>query len=279
MELNDFSSLIEVGVTLNIAFVAVEYVKSYTRVLCNQVFKLQEFISVSFNDCIKILVDEETLAHIQPNKIGENKNTNNLIEKAKRTREIIKKEIDTEKAKFDEKIENVCEAKNVSSISLWLFFYGLTALFLCGCEMPHQMEHTFWTFLSILTILYSIMGWFVHTNQKNVWIDFSSLRHAIIYFWISFVFCIIFVGVFHTRIFLIIEIVWQNILFLSLIWMFSNFVASVIMIWNKADAVRKEIDKSSKQIQAKCTNLQKDVDRLINVNELCAQLEIESSDS
>lgn len=35
MMLSDFSPMIELAVTLNIAFVAVEYVKSYTNAVCN----------------------------------------------------------------------------------------------------------------------------------------------------------------------------------------------------------------------------------------------------
>lgn len=275
MELNDFSSLIEVAVALNIAFVAVEYVKTYTKVLCNQVFKLHDFIAASYMECMQSLVDEETLSHIRPNKIGENKNTNNLIEKAKREREKIRKEIDTEKETFSLKIENVCEAKNVSAISLWLFFYGLVALFLFGLKLNPCREHIFWSFLSLSTFIYVLIGWFFNNKSKSVFQDYSSLRHAIIWFLIVLIICLIptlFLGSYLSP---IIDYIWQFVLFLSLFLMYSNFVAAVIKVWNKADNIRKEIKASSEQIKNRCSTLQEDVNKLINVNEVCDLLDLE----
>lgn len=275
MELNDFSSLIEVAVALNIAFVAVEYVKTYTKVLCNQVFKLHDFIAASYMECMQSLVDEETLSHIRPNKIGENKNTNNLIEKAKREREKIRKEIDTEKETFSLKIENVCEAKNVSAISLWLFFYGLVALFLFGLKLNPCREYIFWSFLSLSTFIYVLIGWFFNNKSKSVFQDYSSLRHAIIWFSIVLIICLIptlFLGSYLSP---IIDYIWPFVLFLSLSLMYSNFVAAVIKVWNKADNIRKEIKASSEQIKNRCSTLQGDVNKLINVNEVCDLLDLE----
>lgn len=275
MELNDFSSIIEIGVTLNIAFVAIEYVKSYTKILCNQVFKLQHCIESSFNECLKVLVDEETLAHIQPNKIGDNKNTNNLIEKAKRTREILKKDIDTEKSKFGERIEGVCEAKNVSAISLWLFFYGLTGLFLCGLSIDITSKHLFWGILTLSTALYAIIGWLTKPNNKAVWRDYSTLRHSIMWYCILLIADVVLTVCLRDCAIVIMPYVWPISLFLGLGLMYSNFIASVVKVWSKAGEIRKEIVSASENLKVKCSELQKDVDKLISVNELCAQLEVE----
>ena len=38
MEINDFSAVIELIATISVAFVAVEYVKSYTNILCERFF-------------------------------------------------------------------------------------------------------------------------------------------------------------------------------------------------------------------------------------------------
>ena len=50
MMLSDFSPMIELAVTLNIAFVAVEYVKSYTNAVCNQLFNFAEYLKQSFDE-------------------------------------------------------------------------------------------------------------------------------------------------------------------------------------------------------------------------------------
>lgn len=57
--------------------------------------------------------------------------------------------------------------------------------------------------------------------------------------------------------------------------MYSNFVAAVIKVWNKADNIRKEIKASSEQIKNRCSTLQEDVNKLINVNEVCDLLDLD----
>ncbi len=280
MELNDFSALLDVGVTLNIAFVAIEYVKSYTRVLCNQVFKLQDAIEESFNDCMNKLVDEDTLTHIRPLTIGTHNtkthNTNYLIEDAKRTREKLKKEITDRKEELLKKIEIVCEAKNVSAVSLWLFFFGLAGLFLCGYDKATMMaNHRYWSFLSFFTLAYSITGWLSSpAGHNNLFLDFSSLRHTIIWFSISVAVCFVLTA--SSWLSSIIEQGWNVILISSLIILYSNFIASVVKVWRKAKIARKEVKESSETIQKECDKLQKKVNGLISTNEICNQLEVES---
>lgn len=60
------------------------------------------------------------------------------------------------------------EAKNVSSVSLWLFFYGLVALFLCGCEIDTLLKQLFWSFLTGCTIIYSVLGWIIKCQSKEL---------------------------------------------------------------------------------------------------------------
>lgn len=76
---------------MSIAFVAVEYVKSYTSILCERFFKFQDFVEQSFKECRDILTDKETLEHICPIDI-EGRSTNTAIEDAKRKNESLTKE-------------------------------------------------------------------------------------------------------------------------------------------------------------------------------------------
>lgn len=66
MAINDFSAIIQLAATLCIAFVAVEYVRSFIGVLCERFFKFQDFIAKSFQECRDILTDRDTLEHIEP---------------------------------------------------------------------------------------------------------------------------------------------------------------------------------------------------------------------
>lgn len=51
MAINDFSTLICMAATMSIAFVATEYVTSYTKTLCERFFKFQEYVKASFDEC------------------------------------------------------------------------------------------------------------------------------------------------------------------------------------------------------------------------------------
>mgnify|MGYP004473838103 CR=1 FL=1 len=99
MMLSDFSPMIELAVTLNIAFVAVEYVKSYTNAVCNQLFNFAKFLDGSFEECKSLLVDDVTLNSIHDSKINGNSIAGE-IEKAKISRERISNEISNELQAF-----------------------------------------------------------------------------------------------------------------------------------------------------------------------------------
>lgn len=276
MGISNFSSLIEVATTLSIALVAIEYVKTYTKVLCNQVFKFQDYICSSFRECMQILVDKETLEHIQPTNI-EGMSTNNMIERLKRSREKLSNEINREKEKFEKDIELICEAKNISSISLWLFLYGLTALFIIGIEETNIISHSFWIYLTIFTIIYAILGWGLKIKCIKWFSDFSSLRHSIL----CFTFAAIFSLVVEKFIFqLSLSDFWWNIfLSISVIFMYSNFIAAVIIVWRKAMAVKRGIKESSDKLKTQCEDLQKEVNQLLNVNNIREQLISDVGDS
>lgn len=93
MAKNDFSTLICMAATMSIAFVATEYVTSYTKNLCERFFKFQEFVKTSFKECRDILTDKESLKQLHPVVI-DGQSTNGKIEEAKRQNESINKEID-----------------------------------------------------------------------------------------------------------------------------------------------------------------------------------------
>lgn len=83
MAINDFSAVIQLMATISIAFVAVEYVKSFTGQLCDRVFRFKDFITQSFQECKNSLADKETLDSLEP-LIIEGKSTFATIEEVKR---------------------------------------------------------------------------------------------------------------------------------------------------------------------------------------------------
>lgn len=58
--------------------------------------------------------------------------------------------------------------KSISSVSLWLFMYGLSDLFCMGITsiLADDYVELFVSWLTIFTILYTILGWVV--GEKGI---------------------------------------------------------------------------------------------------------------
>lgn len=273
MMLCDFSPMIELAVTLNIAFVAVEYVKSYTNAVCNQLFNFAKFLNNSFEECKSLLVDNVTLNSIHDSKINGNSIAGE-IEKAKISREKISNEINNELQSFKIKIGNVCQSKSISSVSLWLFLYGLTDLFCMGIASIFEYEYVelFISWLTIFTVLYTVLGWIVgEKGYKMCCLDFTSLRHALCSFIIGL--CISGLCTYCGLLYGKCTSIFPFILVGSVLYMYSNFVVSSIMIWNRAAKVKKEIKTNASRYKEKCKKLQYDVNQLLTVNEVELKIE------
>lgn len=271
LSLSGFSSVIELATTLNIAFVAIEYVKTYTKVLCEQVFDLKHFIQQTFEKCNSALPDQGTLATI-PHMTINNHNIDEKVEKLKRDQEILQKEIQTTKSKHEEKVNDVCEAKNVSSISLFLFFIGVSGLLLLGFEKNYQsIVRCLWSIFFICSLIYCIIGWGVSEESKHRVFNFESLRHAIISFFVVLVISSS-IFIWHQIADIFIQRVWNWLLPVSVLFSFSNFVIASGKIWYKARDTKVEIKKSQEEIIKKCQDLSSKVNQMISVRDLANDL-------
>lgn len=271
LSLSGFSSVIELATTLNIAFVAIEYVKTYTKVLCNQVFDLKQFIQRAFQECVSGLPDSGTLATIPHITINEH-NTDELVEKLKRDCELLLKEINNTKELHEEKVDEVCEAKNVSSISLFLFFVGVGGLILSGFEADYQsIVRCLWSIFFICSLIYCIIGWGVSEESKHRVFNFESLRHAIISFFVVLVISSS-IFIWHQIADIFIQRVWNWLLPVSVLFSFSNFVIASGKIWYKARDTKVEIKKSQEEIIKKCQDLSSKVNQMISVRDLANDL-------
>lgn len=275
MILSDFSPMIELAVTLNIAFVAVEYVKSYTNAICNQLFNFAQYLKESFEECKSLLVDDITLNSIHDSKINGN-SISGEIEKAKIAKEKLSKEMGVELHNFALKIEKVCQAKSISSVSLWLFLYGLTYLFCMGIDslVAESNIKIFSVWLTIFTFIYTLFGWSIgEKGYKKCCLDFTSLRHGLVSYVIALIFATLLtvLGFYFS---FMLEC-FTTIFIFSVLYMYSNFVVSSIMIWKRASKVKREIRDIANGFKSRCNQLKRDVDKLLAVNEL--EFKIESN--
>ena len=268
MMINDFSPMIELAVTLNIAFVAVEYVKSYTNAVCNQLFNFGQFLKDAYGECKSLLVDDITLNSIRVSDIN-GKSIASEIEKAKITREKISSEINDDLQSFKLKVEKVCQSKCISSVSLWLFLYGLSFLFCMGLDSIVEKEciKMFILWLTIFTFVYTILGWSIgEKGYKKCFFDFTSLRHAICSFVIGLCLSILLTYICLQADKFVCS--FSLIVVLGVLYMYSNFIVSSIMVWLKASKVKDEIKTNANAYKDKCKKLRHDVDQLLAINEV-----------
>lgn len=259
MEISNFSSLIEVGVTLNIACVAVEYVKSYTSVLCNQVFSLGSLIKDAVNSCrlkLNEVMDETTLLNL-PDSLGGGRSLVALKRQLTKSRKELTDNIVSKEKEMAETVSKVCEVKNISSICLWLFLYGLTALFLMGLENENgqnALVHVFWTALTFIGFIILLIGW-INDGEKRPWWKFGycSLRFSLVSFVITVLFsslCLLITLVpCYTE---TMEHAWNIVLIISMFMLYSNFVVSSIEVWSKAKEGKTQIETEKRSLIKSC---------------------------
>lgn len=276
MEISNFSSLIEVGVTLNIACVAIEYVKSYTSVLCNQVFNLNALIEKAAKECkdkLDEVMDATTLSNL-PNAVVGGRNTETLKQRLIRNRETLSSDIEEKKTFLSENIKNVCEIKNVSSICLWLFLFGLIGLFLMGFETSTNCNftlHLFWFYLTILGTIFCIIGWNREEKECAWWkFDYRSLRFSILSFIVSVISSYILLFISPLEVINIVEHIWSHVLIYSMALIYSNFLVSAIEVWNKAKNGKSDIEREKQELLSRCSAWNNEVGHLqgaLHVNE------------
>lgn len=277
MAINEFSALIQLSATISIAFVAVEYVKSYTEILCKNLFKFHEFVKTSFEECKNILTDSNTLEHITPMNVN-GKSTNSVIEEVKRKNESLTKEItNTEIAKIEE-VTVACQARSISSICLFLFLFNILLLFLGGIESSYPVfSHTSAVILCLCALIYVIIGWLFGESDKPIKLcDFSSLHHTLIIFFIIFILSIIvaFFAPHYNKIITSIECVWPYFIIFGVLCPYINFIIFIAKIWHKAKKFKKDVTASKEILKDKCTKAREVEDDLLAAYRIEERLKI-----
>lgn len=286
MEISSFSSLIEVGVTLNIACVAIEYVKSYTSVLCDQVFNLNTLIEKAIKECrnkLDEVMDATTLQNLPNTSVG-GRNTEILKQRLIRNRETLSSDIEAKKDSLSKGIKNVCEVKNISSICLWLFLFGLAGLFMIGFEEDGGSNfdlHLYWLLLTTFGTFFCVIGWIQKEKDREWWkFDYCSLRFSILSFVVSAAMCALSFLIRDMDIVTnIVDYIWNATLIYSMVLLYSNFIVSACEVWNKAKKGKDNIEGEKQELLDRCSAWNNEVSHLqgaLHVNEELAANENET---
>lgn len=272
MAINDFSTLICMAATMSIAFVATEYVTSYTKALCERFFKFQEYVKASFDECRNLLTDKESLKLLHPVTV-DGQSTNGKIEEAKRKNESVNKEIDElEKNKISE-VTDMCQARSMSSLCLFIFMFNTVLLFLGSIE-PKLGNHvlTYLSFFCILSIFYVLFGWCLGEKDScKSWLRFSSLKHAV-YSFLIILFITFLISLSNWSFVTDVTSEWWWILLTSIVFSYANFMVFVLKVRWKAGVFKANLEKSKDAMIQKCQKAEKEVQDLMTISKMSADL-------
>lgn len=270
MMINDFSSLLQLAATLNIALVAVEYARIFTNTVIENIFKFRTYVEISFKQCYKFLIDKEIIQNITPVVI-EGKSTWKRIEGLKRENELLRKNIEDTQKEYEKKVISTCKSKSLSSLSLWFFFYCVIFLFLGGVENVASINiHYLGFYLSLMSLLFLILAWTIGESKRPFkWFDTLRLKHCIVYFITAIIISLI-ISYFYKPIF--IESYWNIILPISTIIPFVNFFGFLMITYKKFKKVKNEISEKTGEIYKKCKQHTSEVNSLVSTRQLADDL-------
>lgn len=260
MDLNDFLSLIQLAAGLNAAYIVVGIYQGYTNVLLNKIFNLEQQIQSIFDNIKEeIKCNHETLNNTEPSDVN-GKNTIVQIEKVKRRYEILLEKIKETEREIENYANIRCEFRCFSGLSLMMFLYCCTLLFVAPfCSGWFLLPFT------LLVLIHSVFGWFAE-NSKLV----CSLMWVICEFVMSLVLS---AGMyFAVKCWLnwdALPSLWGNLLIIvSALLPMVNFVIFFIKSLSKMKSIKENIDAQAASIEQECSAINKDFDKLQSLEAL-----------
>lgn len=276
--LGNFSSLLELIATISIGFVAVEYVKSYTSILCERIFQYVGFISQSYNECREMLTDQDTLEHIEIIDVG-GKSMINAVEKLKVEHENLCKEIREEEEKQKKAIVEASQSKSLSSICFYVFLSSIVLLWGASIESMWQNEvHLFFLFYCSLSVMYLILAWVLGEKEKACKVlNFSSLRHSFMCFITIFFTSLICTGCIISLLTSVGSFVGQTWLIATITYIILSYLNFAVFAWKinrQAKKFRMKVNASKEHMKKKCRDMKNDVQDLLAVGRVNSKLSI-----
>ncbi|WP_350456307.1 hypothetical protein [Macellibacteroides fermentans] len=274
MDVSNFSSLLELAATLNIALVAVEYAKTYTHILAKNVFKFDVEIESAFKKYEDIFSEKERLSSFQPIFVGGG-STNNMIEEARRKLELFEEKFIAEKDGLHFYVNNACNSRSLSSLSLYLFLFCVLILFLGGIISINMIVKSIIMQFTLLSFIYLLIGWFSGEKQKIYLkcFSFSSIRHNLVIFGILFLLallicciCFIYLPYDYTG------NLWGYFIIVTVLLPFSNFFVFFFKTKNKAKSIKLHIINQSNSINDDYNIVKEKINNLKAVNSVASQV-------
>lgn len=241
MSLNDFLPLIQLAAGLNAAYIVVGISQGYTHALLNKIFNIKQQIQLKFEPIkATIKINQETLNHTKPSDV-DGKNTNTKIEKVKREYEILTNKIDNAEREIESNANLICEFRCFSGLSLMMFLYCCTLLF-----VTPFCSGWFLSPFTLLVLAHSLIGWFWETSKcvcRLMWVIWEYLIALVV----SGIVCCITCRFQNWN---DISYVWTNLLIIaSALLPMVNFVIFFIKSLLKMKTIKMDIETRAKDLE------------------------------
>lgn len=266
MVLQDFSSLIQLAAGLNIAFVAVEVSKSYTSILSERIFNVQEILMERFGELKKMIsLNMVSIESLKPTVI-DGVGTNSSIESAKRDCEKLLERMNGEEDSIYGKINERCIFKSFSGLSLMMFLFCCTVLFM----IPFQ-NHICNFIFTLLVSVYVAVGWMcddarIYNRLLLVIVTYMALLAA------SVILSLLMDAYCHCRP----ETLESINIFMIPMLPYAGFVAFFFKLRSKIKVFRAEVDKSYGGYLDEINRISGKVDRLSSLQKIIIELKNDS---
>lgn len=270
MELNDFAAAIQLAATLNIAFVAVEYAKSYTCIVAQKIFKFQEIINDSINRCSSH-VDKETIESLHDVTV-DGQSMISEIQEVQRDKEKMTEDIKILESELKNMVSEKCNSKSYSFISLYLFLFSSLALIIAGFG-GNDNAHKYWIAVSFLSLFFIAISWILgEFPKKKLWFNYSSLQQCIIIFCILPLLSCTAPFITHTTFCEALNKMWEPAVIITVLLPYVNFIIFAIIIKCRSKHIHKTIEIKTNKIEEKCIELEKKTNKLSVVQEVSVKL-------
>lgn len=266
MSLNDFLSLIQLAAGLNAAYIVVGISQGYTHALLNKIFNIKQQIQLKFEPIkATININQETLRHTEPSVV-DGKNTNIKIEKVKREYERLADKIDNAEQEIENKANLICEFRCFSGLSLMMFLYCCTLLFVAPfCSGWFLLPFTF------LALAHSVSGWFWETSKcvcSLMWVIWEYLIALVL----AVIVCCIMCNIQNWD---DVQAVWKNLLITaSALLPMVNFVIFFIKSLSKMKTIKTDIETRARDLEQEGNSIHENFRLLQSLDMLKADMDM-----
>ena len=281
MAINDFSCIIQLSATLLIAFVAVDYVKSYISILVERVFRFQKHVKDAFEACRAQLTDNDTLNGLEPVEIN-GKSTIVAIEEVKRKVESLSKEIDETETAIKNTVTTTCFVRSMSAMCFFLFMCDVVVLFAGAIEYRfHDFAHVFSILFCVFSIIYLFLSWY-KGESENQWkfLNFASIRFSIVYFFIifavAFILSLLLLSYSYESYKLFLSPTWWYTIFVFVLLTYMNYIVFMFKIKNKTNKMREEVNQCKNVLIEKCKESKAEVSDLMATARVDSKIRVDN---